>query len=327
MTHEALREAHRIISDHSKSFSLAARFLPHHIHDNAVVLYAWCRRADDLVDGSSGIEAERRLRRLQEELNLVYGGARIEDALLDEFQRVVQECEIPRSYPDELLAGLQMDVDNQRYDDMEELLRYCYRVAGTVGLMMCHIMGVRDESATRNAVHLGIAMQLTNICRDVLEDWHRGRLYLPTSVLRRFGVQELDPRPGAVPPPTTHAAIRRATRLLLAEADLFYRSGDAGMLALAWRCSFAIRTARSVYAAIGERLRDMDFDPLRGRAIVPRRRKAALVATSFARWLAEVPPRAAERLRTTPRPAVPPKRIVNYPHDVLPLGLEWEAVT
>jgi phytoene synthase len=113
----------------------------------------------------------------------------------------------------------------------------------------------------------------------------------------------------------------------LAEADLFYRSGDQGMLALAWRCSFSIRTARSVYSAIGARLRDMDYDPLRGRAIVPRHRKAVLVAMSFGHWMAEVPPRGADRLRTTPRPAAPPKRILSFPHDVLPLSLSCEPAT
>ena len=250
MTHEALRQAHRIIAEHSKSFSLAARFLPHHIHDNAVVLYAWCRRADDLVDKSTGAEAERRLLSLRDELDAIYGGARIDDALLDEFQRVVRECEIPRSYPEELLAGLQMDVDNHRYDEMEELLRYCYRVAGTVGLMMCHIMGVRDESATRNAVHLGIAMQLTNICRDVLEDWQRERLYIPEELLAAQGCSRLAHRLGGDFPEVARGPVAGATRALLDEADRYYASGDSGLHALSWRCALSIRAARKVYSCL-----------------------------------------------------------------------------
>lgn len=325
MTQGALSDAHHTIQAHSKSFSLAARFLPPRIRDRAVVLYAWCRRADDFVDQVDDDEARERLQMLRAELDAIYAGQQLDHPLLDEFQRIVTDSRVPRDYPEELLAGLAMDVDEHSYETLEDLLHYCYRVAGTVGLMMCHVMGIRDEGSLRNAVHLGIAMQITNICRDVLEDWERGRLYLPARMLRRYGIDGLDPERDAEPPTEARAAIRECVRELLAEADRFYRSGDEGMLALAWRCSLSIRTAREVYAAIGDRLREMGHDPLLGRAIVPRRRKLALVGQAMGYWAAEIPARLRDGLTRRPGPTHPPARTVRFPKDILPLVVACQS--
>ncbi len=97
------------------------------------------------------------------------------DTTLDAFQQVVFERKIPIEYPSELLAGMAMDAEGVHYETLSDLLRYCYRVAGTVGLMMCHVLGVKDDRALIHAAHLGMAMQLTNVCRDVIEDWERGQ--------------------------------------------------------------------------------------------------------------------------------------------------------
>src|SRR5690606_24146896 len=105
----------------------------------------------------------------------------------DGFAAIMRERGIPRRYPAELLAGLAMDAAGHRYEDAADLRLYCFRVAGVVGLMMSHVMGLADERALADAARLGIAMQLTNICRDVREDWARGRLYLPRALLERAG--------------------------------------------------------------------------------------------------------------------------------------------
>jgi phytoene synthase len=319
MRSQALAVSYRSIAVHSRSFALASRFLPGHCRDAAVVLYAWCRRADDAVDHGDPAGGREALERLRREVDAVYAGASLDDPVLAAFQEVVSSCYIPRAYPEELLAGLEMDVQGVLYDDLDALLRYCWRVAGTVGLMMCHVMGVRHEGATRNAVHLGIAMQLTNICRDVELDWSHGRLYLPRDMLEEEGAGDLDRRRGGPLPADAAEGVARVIRRLLGEADRFYASGEAGLPALSWRCALAIRVASRVYAAIGTRLNAMDCDPRAGRAVVSGRAKARLAAGALADAVRELPARGVSLI-----PGVevfaPPRRRVRFPRDILPLG-------
>lgn len=318
MNPSAIRECQQIIDVHSRSFSLAARFLSPEVHDRAVVLYAWCRRADDAIDLTGPEDGPAELARLRDELDLVYGAEPLGDPVLNAFREVTRMGRIAREYPEELLAGLEMDVTGQRYLYFEPLLQYCYRVAGTVGLMMCHVMGVRDEGAIRNAVHLGIAMQLTNICRDVEVDWQNGRLYLPDEILAECGLSGLHDRLGEPFPAEAVEPCRRAIRMLLAEADRFYQSGYRGLHALSWRSSLSIRIAGRVYQEIGARLHQLDCNPLAGRAIVDRRRKFQLTAACVMRSLSEAPRRGPEELWG--RAALPPERLIRFPNDILPLG-------
>ncbi|UCG52307.1 MAG: phytoene/squalene synthase family protein [Candidatus Latescibacterota bacterium] len=318
MIDDAIRSCYRTIEIHSKSFAFASRLLPSPVRDRAVVVYAWCRRADDAIDLAGEEGARSALERLRIELSDVYEGRSLKDPTLTLFQEVVHDCRIHRSYPEDLLAGMGMDVEHAHYDTMESLLGYCYRVAGTVGLMMCHVMGVSDERATRNAAHMGIAMQLTNICRDVLEDWHRGRLYIPGSVLADFGCIDLFSRLGTPFPESAGVPVARAIDLLLNEADRYYSSGDAGLRALSWRCALSIRTARRVYSAIGARIRDRGCDPLAGRAVVPSRKKLELMLTGLVVSLLELPWLFGVRLSSSAR-VTPPRRLVSFPDDVLPV--------
>ncbi|HWN69346.1 MAG TPA: squalene/phytoene synthase family protein, partial [Haliangium sp.] len=162
---DAISLCRQTIAAHSRSFALASRVLPPRCRDEAAVVYTWCRRADDAVDLAPPGKQAGALVRLGAELDGVYDGEAQEDIALAAFQEVVQRHRIPREYPAELLAGMDMDARGQRYDDMHTLLLYCYRVASTVGLMMSHVMGVTHDGALRHAAHLGMAMQLTNICR------------------------------------------------------------------------------------------------------------------------------------------------------------------
>src|SRR4051812_35201095 len=156
----ARKAAGQVLAKNSKSFALAARLLPPEVARNVVVLYAYCRRADDEVDLAPAAEQPERLERLRAELGRVFAPAGPDDPALASFQQVVRECEIPRVYLDELLHGMQMDVERVAYRNVPELALYAHRVAGVVGLMMCHVMGVRDPRALEHAAHLGIAMQL-----------------------------------------------------------------------------------------------------------------------------------------------------------------------
>lgn len=311
---ESLALARQSITRHSRSFALASQVLPPASRDRAVVLYAFCRRADDAVDGAPPAAQAAAIDRLEAELETIYGGQATGDPLLDAFAELVQTCRIPRAYPAELIEGMRMDAAGRRYQSLDELLEYCFRVAGTVGLMMCHLLGVSDEAVLRNAVHLGIAMQLTNICRDVAEDWAMDRLYLPDQVLAACGAGGLAAHLGQPFPGGAREPLRGAVRALLAEADIYYRSGDRGLPALPWRAALGGRTARLVYSAIGDELGRQSHDPLRGRAVVPGWRKLLLVGRAAGAAATEVP----RRLRRRRRPAVP-ERTMRFPHDVLPV--------
>lgn len=317
----ASRMARAIIAHHSKSFALAAKLLPQRAREDAMVLYAYCRRVDDAIDEAPAREQASALAALRAELDGLYDGTPQTDPLLVALQWVIDDAAIPRFCFDDLLAGMEMDASRMRYQTREQLLLYCYRVAGTVGLMMCHVMGAKSEAALEHGKDLGIAMQLTNIARDVLEDWSRDRLYLPEDLMAASGAPLLQLSLGKPFPRSAGPATARAIATLLEWADGYYASGDRGLKYLAFRCAAAVYAARLVYASIGTVLRRRGCDPFSGRAIVPKSRKLALavralIAMAFASALhacAHAPapaPQAREeppvvQLEAEP-PAVPP---------------------
>lgn len=263
--------ARRILAHHSKSFAFAGRLLPAWCRDDAAALYAWCRRCDDAVDGPWEPAARATaVGQLRAELARIYGAGVESDPVLAGFQDVVRRHAIPRRYAEDLVDGMAMDVGTVRYHSFDDLLLYCYRVAGTVGLMMAQIMKVRDPSALRRAADLGIAMQLTNICRDVAEDAARDRIYLPADVIEA-GRRSGDP----------HGEVGHAVAELLRRADVFYASADAGLRTLPVRCAIGIRAARLIYAEIGLVIARRHFDVRAGRAAVTRGRKIWLAVRAL----------------------------------------------
>jgi phytoene synthase len=303
-----------IIRRHSKSFSFAARLLPPEAEQHAVATYAWCRRADDAIDLAEPGAQAAALATLEAELDQVYAHEPMDDPVLAVFQRAVEERGIPKAYALDLLKGMEMDVRGRRYDTMDDLLDYCYHVAGCVGLMMCHVMGVRRDEALKNAAHLGIAMQLTNICRDVSEDWGLDRLYLPDELLARHSAGALAERRGSPFPEDARGPVAAAIEELLDEAERYYRSGDEGLADLDWRSALAIRTARSVYSSIGSRIRAQRCDPLAGRAYTTTAHKLRLAFKACLAALGDAPSRAAatQGVRI-------PDRMYRFPDDILPL--------
>jgi phytoene synthase len=261
--------------------------LPRSVRGDAVVVYAWCRRADDAIDRAQGEAPADALRRLRRELAGLHAGAGPGEPVLAAFRDVLQAHQIPLRYPLDLLDGMEMDVRGTEYRSLDQLLEYCYRVASTVGLMMCHVMGVSHPAALRPAAHLGIAMQLTNICRDVAEDWQNGRLYLPADVLRRHGLRSLRPAAGPFPVAALEGC-RGVLRELLGLAEQYYSSSDSGLVYLSPRCALAVDVSRRVYSAIGRQIARQNHDVNAGRARVPRREKwfacAAALARQTPRW-------------------------------------------
>jgi 15-cis-phytoene synthase len=288
---EAIVQSRATIALHSKSFALASRLLPRGGRDEAAVVYAFCRRADDAVDLVAPSEQRAAVAGLERELDAIYDGQAQADPILAAFQAVARHHRIPRAYPAELLAGMAMDAEGTVYGDFPTLLSYCFRVAGTVGLMMSHVMGVRHPVALKHAAHLGMAMQLTNICRDVLEDWQRGRLYLPDDLLALAGVADLRSRLGDDLPPSAGLAVASVTRELLSRADALYASGNRGIPLLSFRCAWSVRAASLVYADIGRVILKEGADPFAPRAVVGRARKLRLVLRALDMTLEQVPRR------------------------------------
>lgn len=312
---DSIRECRESIAKHSKSFHMASRLLPPRAADRASVLYAWCRRVDDAVDLAPPADRAGALARLRRELDEVYAGEPQRDLTLRAFTQVVQQCSIPRVYADELLAGMAMDVEGACYPTESTLLQYCHRVAGVVGLMMCHVLELRDARAMRQAAHLGLAMQLTNICRDVLEDWELGRLYLPDELLARFGAPALRESLGGPFPRDARQPVSFAVRELLRLAEGYYRSADTGIPALPVRCGLAVRSASRIYEAIGSRLLARDADVTGGRVFVSTRAKFGLIARASLRSLLDGA--SALRSRDTPVPSLQDAPALRFPEDVL----------
>jgi phytoene synthase len=261
----------KVLRRHARSFSWAARLLPRRVRADATALYAWCRRCDDAVDLAADASAARvALARLRAELDEIYGPRDLADPILAGFQDVVRRVGLPRRPCDELLDGMEMDLGPVQYASFDELVIYCRRVAGTVGLLMAHLFGVREAATLAMASDLGVGMQLTNICRDVAEDEQRGRVYLPAELLA--GVRR--PTGGGA-----HTA--RAIAELLLRADGFYRRGDRGLAELPVSVGVAMRAARLIYAEIGHVIAQRGYDVTLGRAVVSPARKLWLVGRAL----------------------------------------------
>lgn len=271
---EHCREA---IRHGSLSFHAASRLLPARVCDPALALYAFCRLADDEVDLSSRKKAA--VDDLHERLELAYAGRPRNAAPDRAFTAVIEMFDMPRALPEALLEGLEWDADMRRYQDLSELTSYSARVASAVGVMMCVLMRVRDRHALARAADLGVAMQLTNIARDVGEDALERRLYLPLEWLEHAGI---DPDAFLADPQGTKA-VRAMVKRLLIEAERLYIRSEAGIGALPVSVRPGIFAARFIYAAIGTKLRSMGHNSVGARAVTSKSQKAVLAGWSLAR--------------------------------------------
>ena len=273
------------IAKGSQSFAAAARLFDKATRDDAVMLYAWCRHCDDVIDGQTLGHAQQhdfrdgqreRLALLQRQTTAALNGERTDDPIFEALRRVVERHQIPHRHPQELLAGFAMDANNRAYRTTEHTLQYCYHVAGVVGVMMAMIMGAREPKVLDRACDLGLAFQLTNIARDIIEDARAGRVYVPADILARHGIVSIDPD-DASQRPALHAA---ALELLdLADAD--YASASVGMSALPARSAWAIAAARRVYRAIGSKLRTQGPRAWDQRVSTTRAQKIGLLGISL----------------------------------------------
>jgi len=265
----------RLMRGGSKSFFAASLVLPRRVRDSATALYAFCRVADDAIDLSS--DRSGALAELHERLAAIYAGQPRDITADRAFAAVVEHHGIPRELPEALLDGFRWDAEGRRYETIGDLEDYGARVAGTVGAMMALVMHTRSERALARACELGVAMQLTNIARDVGEDARNGRLYLPLAWMREAGIDPDQWLANPVFDPALASVIER----LISAADRLYRRAEAGIRELPRDCRPAIQAARLVYAEIGRGVERAGFDSVSVRAVIPGRRKAALVARAM----------------------------------------------
>lgn len=282
----------------SLSFHAASRLLPSRVRDPALALYAFCRLADDAVDDSD--DKAPAVLALRDRLDLVYAG-RPRNAPADRaFAAVVEEFDMPRALPDALLEGLAWDAFGRQYDSYSDLLTYCARVASAVGAMMCVLMRVRDGDALARACDLGLAMQLTNIARDIGEDARAGRLYLPLQWLDEMGMTPAD----FMANPVASPAVRALTGRLVAQSNLLYQHAEAGIAALPLSCRPGIYAARYVYAGIGGAVARAGCDSISTRARTNGWQKLGWLALSSLRSAASVALPVSATLHAAPRPEV-----------------------
>lgn len=265
-----------VLARHGRSFWLASLFLASDQRDDAALLYAFCREVDDLADETPDPdEARAGLRDVRAELAGVRPARSWVAALLD----VANRRQLSMQAVLAVVDGVEGDLDLVRVADDRALMRYCYRVAGAVGLLMSDVIGVQDTAAQPHAVDLGLGMQLTNICRDVLEDAGRGRSYLPATRLKATGTTAAALVAGTSDPRAVTAVVRD----LLALAERYYTSAERGMSHIPWRARLAIRVAARVYRRIGRRLLAVHGgNPLHGRVVVPAWEKALVVTGAVA---------------------------------------------
>ncbi len=265
----------------SSSFAAAARVMPRSARQDAILLYAWCRHCDDMIDGQElggslhEPPAEVQLMRLEALIAETRAALEINNPVAPPYQAlrlVARRHDMPLDWPLDLIEGFRWDVERRPFNTIGDTLRYGYHVAGVVGVMMARLMGVRDEAVLDRACDLGLAFQLTNIARDVREDAQAGRVYLPAEWL---GGAEVDPE--GLPSPNVMAATLR----LLDTAEPYYASARCGLAALPAGCAWGIAAAHRIYREIGQQIRKQGAVAYAGRVSTSRSRKAVLLAAGL----------------------------------------------
>jgi phytoene synthase len=266
-----MRHCRRLLRSGSRSFFVSSWLLPAFYRGPATALYAFCRVADDIID--EGDDRDSGLEQLHERLDRIYAGEPWDDPVDRSLTGIVQRFDMPDPLLRALLEGFQWDRDEKRYANLSELYGYAARVAGTVGVMMAVLMGVRSAGALARASDLGVAMQLTNIARDVGEDARAGRVYLPLEWLVEAGI---DPDEFLADPQYSEA-LAAVIQRLLDDAEVLYDRAVPGIRALPGDCQAGIFAARSIYREIGRDLQRTGLDSVNQRAVVSHTRKLALL--------------------------------------------------
>jgi phytoene synthase len=281
------QHGHASIKKGSKSFALASRVLPPALRDDASMLYAWCRYCDDVIDGQEmghgqiedyKVGQDERLAELRLATADVLSGKPTDNPVFAGLARVVKTHEIDHKHPFELLKGFEMDAEDRVYETVDDILDYSYHVAGCVGVMMANVMGARDAATLDRASDLGLAFQLTNIARDVIDDARADRVFVPKDLLEKHGAP---PEAAELAKRENWPAAHKAACEQLDIAEQYYESAKVGIKELDFRCAWAISAALKVYREIGEELRKGGSYAWEGRVGASKGRKLALALSAM----------------------------------------------
>jgi len=259
---------------YATTFYMASLLLPKEKRYASYAVYAICRISDEIVDSAGSRDRQEQLNRIKQNIASAYGGAEPDNTLLLAFRDSVMKYGIPKDYFDEILSGMEMDLKKTRYADFKETYEYCYKVAGVVGLIMLKIFGTQEKQARKYAVDLGIALQITNILRDIKEDWARGRFYLPQDELIKYKVSENDIALGRV-----SENFKTFMKLEIGRAREYYAVADIGIKLIDNKGSRIVASGiRRMYSGILDEIEKNNYDVFSTRAHVNNLRKAAGLA-------------------------------------------------
>jgi phytoene synthase len=267
------KQARALTQKYARTFYLASLFLPKEQREASYAVYALCRLSDEAVDGST-LADDKALRLLEGKISQAYSSGRLNDPLLAAFSLTVNKYAVPQEYFRQLLEGMRQDLTQKRYEDFNRLYGYCYKAAGVVGLIMLRIFGAKSQDAESFAIKLGVAMQLTNIIRDIKEDYGRGRIYLPQDEISKYGVSEEDIAGGLV-----NANFKELLRAQIERARFYYREAEPGFKLISGKRSALVAMAMSrMYSRILDQVERNGYDVFSRRAIVPGAEKLIIAA-------------------------------------------------
>jgi phytoene synthase len=259
----AYQQCEALTHHHSRTFYMASSLLPREKRLAARALYAFCRVTDDIVDTPGTLPSERLAALRAWQAQVMGDGHTGEGAVCLAWADAQARFNVPRGYALQLIEGVARDIYQTRYETFDELAEYAYGVASTVGLMAMHIVGFRGEDALPCAIRLGVALQLTNILRDVAEDWRNGRLYLPLEELREFGLTEDDITAGHV-----DGRWRKFMAFQIDRTRRLYDESMSGIALLDSSGRFGIAAAVELYKAILSDIEAHDYDVFTRRASI-----------------------------------------------------------
>lgn len=283
---EILAGARSSIEKGSKSFRAASKLFDVETRDRASLLYCWCRHCDDVADGQVygfGSTARGNVSVLRGKTRRVIAGEPVDELPFQALAQLLSECPIPDRFLEDHLAGFALDEVGWQPHTEEDLVMYCYHVAGAVGCMMAILMGVpADEQETlEHAADLGIAFQLSNIARDIREDQQNGRCYLPLDWLAEFDVE-----PSRLFEERNRSALTTMAQRLVDNVAIYERSARKGVGRLPFRSRLAVLAALRIYGAIGRRVRNLGSAAWDRRVTVGKTRKLAYLVPTFAEAVA-----------------------------------------
>lgn len=278
---QAYRHCRAITRYHAKTFYLATRFLPNEKQRGIFAIYGLCRYLDNLVDDCEDLitgqkitlsQIDEKLKEFRNNLDRVYKGEFVEDPILIAYADTLKEYKIAKELPLLLIDGVRQDLDKNRFKNFTEIYDYSYKVASVVGLMTCEVFGYSSKEALKRATDLGIAMQLTNILRDVGEDIQRNRIYIPKEDLEKFDIseEELFNR-------ELSEKFKNLMKFQISRARTYYKNAFEGIEMLTKDSRLPVYLAHRNYSRILDKIEENNYDVFNKRAFLNQSEKLSIL--------------------------------------------------